>query len=61
MDVTRIISRLRSEREEIEQAILFLERFDRPVPGHQKQWQSVVEFRSVKKPEATNWFGDEAS
>ena len=52
MDVTRIISELRSEQEDIDRAILALERFDRVSIGTtERAVQSTTEIRAVKEPE----------
>jgi hypothetical protein len=53
MEVTRIISELRSEQEEIEQEIRFLEQSDRP--GTRKREaaaHSVTEIRKGREPDA---------
>ena len=50
MDVTGTISELRAERENIEQAILSLERFDRLSAGTTKEsTQSVIQIRRTKE------------
>jgi hypothetical protein len=51
MDVTTILSELRSEREDIEQAILSLERHIRSSARTTKAAaQSVTEIRRVREP-----------
>jgi len=51
MDVTRVLSELRMEREEIEQAILSLERSDRRGAGATgAAAHSVTEIRRVREP-----------
>jgi hypothetical protein len=53
MDVTGIISEPRSEQEEIEQEILFLERADRSGTGTtEAAAHSVTEIRKVREPVA---------
>ena len=53
MDVTRIISELRSEQEEIEQEILSLERGDGPGSGTtEAAARSVTEIRTGGEPDA---------
>jgi hypothetical protein len=55
MDVTGILSELRSEREDIERAILSLERFDRHGTGTtEAAAQSVTEIRRVREPDDTS-------
>ena len=50
--MARILSELRLEREDIEQAILFLERSYRPSSGTTKAAaQSVAEIRRPKEPD----------
>jgi hypothetical protein len=52
MDVTKIISELRLEREDIERAILSLERVDRPSAGTiEAAAQSGTEIRMVREPD----------
>ena len=52
MDVTKIISELRLEREDIERAILSLERFDRPSAGTAEvAAQSAPGIRMVREPD----------
>jgi hypothetical protein len=52
MDVTRIIAELRSERQEIERAILSLERFDRRSNGATKETpRYVTDIRRVMEPD----------
>ena len=52
MDVTKILLELRSEREQIEWAILSLERFDQPSTGTtEAAAQSVTEIRKVREPD----------
>jgi hypothetical protein len=49
MDVSSILSKLRSEREDIEQAILFLERSDQlNTRAQQETEHSVIEIRRVR-------------
>jgi hypothetical protein len=53
MDVTRIISELRSEQEKIEQEIRFLERADRHGAGTtEAAAHSVTEIRKVGESDA---------
>jgi hypothetical protein len=52
MDVTRMISKLRSERDDIDQAILRLERRDQTGSGRiQAAERPVTEIRKVNKAE----------
>ena len=55
MDVKQILSELRWEREDIEKAILCLERSDRPGTGTAETAsaaaQPVIEIGSIKKPD----------
>jgi len=52
MDVTKILAELRSERDDIEQAILALERFDPHSAGAAKgAGQSVSEIRGFREPD----------
>lgn len=52
MDVIRILSDLRSEREKIEEGILCLERSDRPSTGTtERAPRSVTEIRRIREPD----------
>jgi hypothetical protein len=51
MDVRRILEELRSERQEIEQTILSLERSARHNPGATKAAQSVIEMKKRTAPD----------
>jgi hypothetical protein len=61
MDVTRMLRVLRSERQQIEQDIRFLERFDRLGLVPLSQRQSVTEITSAKTPEVLVWRRDDVS
>ena len=50
MDVTKLISDLRSERAEIEQRILALEQEERLMSPGQKQRKPVSEARTMSEP-----------
>jgi len=55
MDVTKIISELRLEREDIERAILSLERFDRPSTGTTEMAaQSAAGIQMVREPDGSS-------
>ncbi len=55
VDMTRVIAELRSEREEIERAILTLERPDRPLAEVMEANElSATELRIVRKPDAAS-------